>query len=154
MKKTLTIALISGLVAAPAAFAKGSFDDAERMLQVGSDYGISHFQSIEFDDDHDDDIELEGWMGQDWFVELDLNGNGEIDREQRRKAKGEIYGVSADDVRSYLKAAQQQGMATIEELKVNRNGDIEVEGDDENGAELELKFRIGSLEPLKIERDK
>ena len=72
----------------------------------------------------------------------------------RRKAKGEIYGVSADDVRSYLKAAQQQGMATIEELKVNRNGDIEVEGDDENGAELELKFRIGSLEPLKIERDK
>lgn len=104
----------------PAAFAKGSFDDADRMLQVGNNYGISHFQSIEFDDDHDNEIELEGWMGQDWFVELDLNGNGDIDREQRRKAKGEIYGVSADDVRSYLKAAQQQGMATIEELKVNR----------------------------------
>ena len=154
MKKTLTIVLISGLVAAPAAFARGSFEDAERMLQVGSDYGITHFQSIEFDDDRADDIEIEGWMGQDWFVELDLNGNGEIDREQRRKAKGELYGVSADDVRSYLKAAQQQGMATIEELKVNRNGDIEVEGDDENGAELELNFRIGSLEPLKIERDK
>ena len=154
MKKTLTIVLISGLIAAPAAFAKGSFEDAERMLQVGSDYGITNFQSIEFDDDRADDIEIEGWMGQDWFVELDLSGNGDIEREQRRKAKGEIYGVSADDVRSYLKAAQQQGMATIEELKVNRNGDIEVEGDDENGAELELKFRIGSLEPLKIERDK
>ena len=78
MKKTLTIALISGLVAAPAAFAKGSFDDADRMLQVGNNYGISHFQSIEFDDDHDNEIELEGWMGQDWFVELDLNGNGEL----------------------------------------------------------------------------
>lgn len=153
MKKTLTIALISGLVAAPAAFAKGSFDDAERMLQVGSDYGISHFQSIEFDDDHDDDIEVEGWMGQDWFVELDLNRNGDIEREQRRKPKGEVYGLDADDVRTYMKAAQQQGMHMLEEFKVDRNGYIEVEGEDDNGRELEIDFRSGNPEPVKVERD-
>ena len=153
MKKTLTIALISGLVAAPAAFAKGSFDDADRMLQVGNNYGISHFQSIEFDDDHDNEIELEGWMGQDWFVELDLNGNGDIEREQRRKPKGNSYGLTAQEIQVFLDAARGQGMETIEELKIKRNGDIEVEGNDDNGRELEVDFRTGSLEPVKVERD-
>ena len=153
MKKTLTIALISGLVAAPAAFAKGSFDDADRMLQVGNNYGISHFQSIEFDDDHDNEIELEGWMGQDWFVELDLNGNGDIEREQRRKPRGESYGLTAQEIQVFLDAARGQGMETIEELKIKRNGDIEVEGNDDNGRELEVDFRTGSLEPVKVERD-
>ena len=153
MKKTLTIALISGLIAAPAAFARGSFEDAERMMQVGSDYGITHFQSIEFDDDRADDIEIEGWMGQDWFVELDLNGNGDIEREQRRKPRGESYGLTASEVQDYLDAARQQGMAHIEELKIKRNGDIEVEGNDDNGRELEVDFRTGSLDPVKVERD-
>ena len=153
MKKTLTIVLISGLVAAPAAFARGSFEDAERMLQVGSDYGITHFQSIEFDDDRADDIEIEGWMGQDWFVELDLNGNGDIEREQRRKPKGESYGLTAQEIQVFLDAARGQGMETIEELKIKRNGDIEVEGNDDSGRELEVDFRTGSLEPVKVERD-
>ena len=47
------------------------------------------FQSIEFDDDRADDIEIEGWMGQDWFVELDLNGNGDIERVIARTASDE-----------------------------------------------------------------
>lgn len=153
MKKILTLTLIGSLVSAPFAMAKGSVDDAERMLKAGTDYGITHFQSIEFDDDHADDIEIEGWMGQDWFVELDLNGNGDIDREQRRKPKGGVYGLSADDVRDYLDAARQQGIQTFEELKVKRNGQIQVEGDDENGRELEVDFRAGSLEPVRVKKD-
>ncbi|MBY6033240.1 hypothetical protein KUV59_08680 [Marinobacter daepoensis] len=153
MKKILTVTLISSLVAAPFAMAKGSFDDAERMLKAGTDYGITHFQSIEFDDDRADDIEIEGWMGKDWFVELDLNGSGDIDREQRRKPKGEVYGLSADDVRDYLDAAQQQGIQTFEELKVKRSGQIQVEGDDENGRELEVDFRAGSFEPVRVKKD-
>src|SRR5690554_2651929 len=153
MNNTITIALISGLIAAPEAVAKGSFEDAERMLQVGSDYGITHCQSIESDDDRADDIEIEGWMGQDWFVELDLNGNGDIEREQRRKPKGEVYGLDASEVQDYLDAARQQGITQIEELKIDRNGYIEVEGEDDNGRELEIDFRSGNPEPVKVERD-
>ncbi len=86
-------------------------------------------------------------------MELDLNGNGDIEREQRRQPRGESYGLTASEVQDYLDAARQQGMAHIEELKIKRNGDIEVEGNDDNGRELEVDFRTGSLDPVKVERD-
>jgi len=154
MKPIFTIAIV-GALAAPLVFAKGSFDDAERMLQVGTDYGITHFQSIEFDDDYDDDdVEIEGWIGQEWFVEFDLNLNGDIEREQRQTVTGDIYGLTADEVRSYLNAARQNGMERIEEFNVDRRGRIEIDGEDDRGRDLELDFGTDSTEPTRIDRDR
>ncbi|MDX1551134.1 MAG: hypothetical protein ABJM11_10160 [Marinobacter sp.] len=155
MKTIIALTLAGSMISAPAAMAKGSFQDAERILQAGSDYGITQFRSIEFDEDDDDydDIELEGWVDSDWYVELDMKDDGSVGREQRRKHDGEVYGLSADDVRDYLKAAQAEGMDKLEEFKVSSSGNIEVEGDDSSGREVEVDFRLGDLTPVKVQRD-
>jgi hypothetical protein len=153
MKTIIALALAGGMISAPAAMAMGSFEDAERILKAGSDYGITQFRSIEFEEDDYDDIELEGWVDNDWYVELDMNDDGSIGREQRRKHDGEPSGLSANDVRDYLNAAQAEGMTRLEEFKVSSRGYIEVEGDDASGRELEIDFRIGDLTPVRIDWD-
>lgn len=151
MKKLIAMALAGGLVAAPLAMAKGSFEDAERVLQAASEYGITEFRSIEFDDDDHDPIEVEGWVDSAWSVELDMSADGTIGREQRRQSKGEPFGLTADEVRSYLQAAREQGMHVVEDFSVNSRGDVEVEGEDQNGRDLEVDFRGGDLTPVKVD---
>jgi hypothetical protein len=153
MKTIVALALAGSMISAPAAMAMGSFEDAERILEAGSDYGITQFRSLEFEYEGYDDIELEGWVDNDWYVELDMNDEGSIAREQRRKHGGEPSGLTADEVRNYLKATQAEGMDRLEELKVHSRGYIEVEGAAPSGRELEIDFRVGELKPVRIEQD-
>ena len=152
MKTLLTMTLIGSLAAAPVALAQTRVDSVDAIISAGTDYGISQFRSIEFDDDGFDDIEVEGWMN-DWYVELDLNSDGSIRKEERRKYQREPYGLSAQDVRNYLQAAGDEGMHTVEEIKIDRRGEVEIEGDDQSGRELEMEFRNGDLQPVRIKRD-
>ncbi|HLV76951.1 MAG TPA: hypothetical protein VKY53_03360 [Marinobacter sp.] len=151
MKKLVAMTLLSGLVASPFALAAGSFDDAEKAIKAGLDYNMTHFRSIEVDDDRD--MEIEGWLDDGMYVELDLDHNATIEKEKRRKHDGEIWGLSADDVRAYLEAAHNNGMATIDELEVKANGHVEVEGEDQNGQDLDIRFRVGDRTPVKVDRN-
>lgn len=153
MKTIIALALTGGMISAPAAMAMGSFEDAERILKAGSDYGITQFRSLELEYEDYDEIELEGWVDNNWYVELDMSDDGSINREQRRKHDGEPSGLTADEVRDYLKAAKAEGLDSLEELKVSSRGYIEVEGNDSSGRELEVDFRIGDLTPVRIESD-
>ncbi|WP_100638326.1 hypothetical protein [Marinobacter salexigens] len=155
MKTLIASALAASLVGAPLAFASGTIDDAKRAIQIGSDYGISHFSSIELEDDRDDDgsMEIEGWVDGEWYVELDVNSDGSIRKEERRKRTDGPWGLSAAEASDYIDASVNQGMSRIEEINSNARGDIEVEGDNADGQELEIDFRTGSLEPTKVDRD-
>ncbi|WP_417513098.1 hypothetical protein [Marinobacter sp.] len=155
MKTLIATALAASLVAAPQAFASGTIDDAKRAIQIGSDYGISHFHSIELEDDRNDDgsMEIEGWVDKDWYVEIDVNNDGSIRKEQRRKRADGPWGLSATQAADYIDASVQQGMSRIEEIKINTKGDIEVEGDNADGQELEIDYRSGSMEPIRVDRD-
>lgn len=152
MTKITVLSLVAAMVATPLALAEGSRDDAERALGTAADYGISEFRSIEFDDDGHKDVEIEGWM-DDWYVDLELDPAGNIEREHRRKFEGERYGLSRAEVADYLNAATAEGLVWLDELEVRRGGYVEVEGEDERGRELELDFRKGNLTPVRVERD-
>ncbi len=155
MKTLIATTLAASLVAAPLAFASGTIDDARRAVQIGADYGISHFHSIELEDDRDDNgsMEIEGWVNGEWYVELDVNSDGSIRKEERRKRTDGPWGLSSADTLGYIEASVEQGMSRIEEIKINARGDIEVEGDDADGYELEIDYRSGSLEPTHVDRD-
>lgn len=155
MKTLIATTLAASLVAAPLAFASGTIDDARRAVQIGADYGISHFHSIELEDDRDDNgsMEIEGWVNGEWYVELDVNSDGSIRKEERRKRTDGPWGLSSADTLGYIEASVEQGMSRIEEIKINARGDIEVEGDDADGYELEIDYRSGSLEPTRVDRD-
>jgi len=153
MKMITVTALAAALIAAPLAQASGTIDDARRAVQIGSDYGISHFHSVELEDDRSDDgsMEIEGWVDGEWYVELDVNSDGTIRKEERRKRKDGPWGMSSSETLGYIEASADQGMNRIEEIQVNANGEIEVEGDNADGRELEIDFRTGSMEPTKVD---
>ncbi|MDO6822819.1 hypothetical protein [Marinobacter sp. 1_MG-2023] len=155
MKTLIATALAASLVAAPQAFASGTIDDAKRAVQIGSDYGISHFHSIELEDDRDDDgsMEIEGWVDNEWFVEIDVNNDGSIKKEERRKRADGPWGLSAAEVADYIDASVKQGMSRVEEIQINSRGEIEVEGDNADGQELEIDYRSGNMEPTRVDRD-
>ncbi|MFB2706627.1 MULTISPECIES: hypothetical protein [Marinobacter] len=151
MKAIIATVLMTGLATSPYALAVGSFDDADRAIQAGLDYGITQFRSIELDDDKD--MEVEGWLDDGWYVEIDLDRNASLEKEKRQKRGGEPWGISAEDLRAYLDVARQNGMTMLEEIEVKSDGYVEVEGDDERGRELEIKFRLGEMNPIDIDRD-
>jgi hypothetical protein len=152
--KTLTaLGLIAGMTAAPLAMADARLDDAKHALSLGTDYGIIEFRSIEFDDDYWGDTEVEGWLDDDWYVELEFDGNGNIEREKRTRFDRDSYGLSADAVLDYLDAASREGMVWFEEFEVSSGRHITIDGDDDRDHELEIDFRSDSLEPVRVERD-
>ena len=148
--------LAASLTAASLAQAAGTVDEAKRAVQIGADYGITHFHSIELDDDYgiaDSRIEIEGWVDSEWYVELDVNADGSIQKEQRRKRTDGPWGLSAQQALSYIDASVNEGMQQIEEISADARGDIEVEGSNTSGQELEIDFRTDSMAPRKIEID-
>lgn len=155
MKTLIATALTASLVSAPLAFASGTVDDAKRAIQIGSDYGISHFHSIELEDDRDDDgrMEIEGWVDGQWYVELDIDSDGTIQKEERRKRNDGPWGLTATDVEKYIDASAKQGINRIEDIKINAKGEIEVEGDNAEGQELEIDYHAGSMEPTRVDKD-
>lgn len=155
MKTLIATALTASLVTAPLAFASGTVDDAKRAIQIGSDYGISHFHSIELEDDRDDvgSMEIEGWVDGQWYVELDIDSDGTIQKEERRKRNDGPWGLTAADVEKYIDASAKRGINRMEDIKINAKGEIEVEGDNAEGQELEIDFHTGSMEPTRVDKD-
>ncbi len=153
MNMIVVTTLAGALLTAPLAYASGSIDEARQAVGIGSDYGITHFRSIELEDDDDDRMEIEGWVDNDWSVELDVNGDGTIRKEERRKHSDGPWGLSSTEVLDFIDASTEAGMTRIEEIKVSSSGYIEVEGYTATDQELEVDFRSGSIEPVKVERD-
>lgn len=149
---TLATGLTAGLAVVPFAMATGSIEEAKRALQIGSDHGITHFYSIELDDDDSNHLEIEGWIDEQWFVALDVNRAGTILKEERRRRIDGPWGMSAADATHYIDASVAQGMTRIEELKIDTSGHVEVEGEDAQG-ELEVNFSSTQPESISIERD-
>lgn len=152
MNKLTVFVLVSSAISAPLASA-ATLDDVRKTLAAGSDYGVQEFRKVEFDDDYRGEMEIEGWIDNEWYVELDLDRDGQIQKEQRKRDRGERYGLPSSEVTAYIEAAQSEGMDSFDELTVSRRGNIEVEGRDDRGRELEVDFRTGSLEVIRIERD-
>ncbi|MGP9832341.1 hypothetical protein [Marinobacter sp. NSM] len=152
--KTLTaLGLIAGIAATPLAMADARLDDAKNAVALGKDYGIVEFRSIEFDDDYWGETEIEGWLEDGWYVEVEIDSNGNIDREKRTRSERESYGLSADAVVNYLDAASREGMVWFEDFDVNSRGFIDIEGEDDRGQDLDIDFRSDSLEPIRVEWD-
>ncbi len=49
------------------------------------------------------------------------------------------WGMSQEDVRQSVEAAKSDGMTTIDEISIKKDGYIEVEGEDSNGRDIELR---------------
>ncbi|KAF0809741.1 hypothetical protein A167_01557 [Alcanivorax sp. S71-1-4] len=151
-KHALMLPLIAGSLslAAVSAQARMTPDQVDALLKQTGEYGFTHYEEISFDDG---EVEVEGWLDNDWTADVDFTLQGEAVREERRRRDGGARGLSADDVRNAVKAATAEGLTQIEEIQTRRGNTIEVEGYGQNGGELEIHIDVDSYQVINIDRD-
>lgn len=152
-KMILAATLASLMAATTLAQAEESRLPAERLddiLAKASAFGFIHFGEIEVKDD--DSVEIEGWLDDEWQAEVRLSlESGESLEEERKRREGGAWGLGEAEVRDAMAVAVAEGLAEFEELQVDRDGRVDIEGYDADGRELEVKSRGG--ERLEVERD-
>ncbi len=155
MKKMLLIPTSALLLAAAAGSAQADTQPMDRIddiLTYAADYGFSHIEEINVDDRGR--VELEGWLDDEWYADVDFSiDNGESLQEERKRLITGAWGMSEEDIRQALDAASQEGMTEFESIDIDKSGIIDVEGREQNGRELELSLRQGSFEVTQMDRD-
>ena len=149
----LTASLAALLGAATLAQAEDGRLATERLddiLAQASAFGFQSFEEIEAQ--RNDRFTVEGWLDDEWRAEVRFSlESGESLREERKRREGGAWGMSEAEVREAMALAMDEGLAEFEEVEVDRDGRIEIEGRDADGRELEVKSRGGEL--LEVEQD-
>ncbi|GHE19912.1 PepSY domain-containing protein [Halomonas urumqiensis] len=129
-----------------------SLDRVDEVLEHASNFGFTHVEEIEAKSGNT--IEIEGWLDEEWYADARLSlETGESLKEERERLVTGAWGMSEADVRQALEVARAEGMVDVEEIKIDKQGMIEIEGMDENGRELEVEVRQGSDTAHRVEHD-
>lgn len=148
---SLTTLMLAGTMA-QAGDDRMATDRLDEVLEQGSAFGFQHYEEIEAK--RRNSVEIEGWLDDEWQADVRLSlESGESLEEERKRRDGGAWGMSEDEVRMAMEAAVAEGLAEFEEIKVDRDGRIEIEGRDAEGRELEVSTRQGESGVVEVERD-
>ncbi|WP_234238479.1 PepSY domain-containing protein [Billgrantia desiderata] len=157
MKRKMIVAgslamLMLGVAAAHASDGSLSSERLDAVLEKAAAFGFQHYQEIEAKGG--DNVKIEGWLDDEWQAEVRLSlETGQTLEEERKRREGGAWGMSEDDVRMAMVAAVAEGMVEFEEIEVDRDGSIEIEGRDADGREIEVKARQGESGVVEVKRD-
>lgn len=152
LKQTLMFPLMAGALSLTAmgAHAAVTPEQLNSVLDKANEYGFTHYKEISADDG---EVEIEGWVGNEWAAEVDFSEDGNVLREERKRRGGNASGLSADDVRAAIDAAKAEGVARIDEIETRRGGFIDVEGLDESGRDIEVRLNGDTFKVVNVDRD-
>ncbi|MGM0693471.1 MAG: PepSY domain-containing protein [Pseudomonadota bacterium] len=143
-------ALLGAATLAQAADDRLATERLDEVLAQAGDFGFRTYEEIEVK--RRDRVEVEGWLDDEWQAEVSFDlASGESLKEERRKRDGGAWGLSEAEVRDAMALAVAEGVVEFEELQVDRDGRIEIEGYDTDDRELEVKVRGGEV--LEVEHD-
>lgn len=124
----------------------------DTLLAQAEAFGFQRYEEIEAQ--RQDSVEIEGWLDDEWYADVRLSlSSGESLREERRRLTRGAWGMTAEEVRQAAEVAANEGMITFEGLQVEESGMIEIEGEDENGRDLEVQIRQGESRVASVEHD-
>lgn len=127
-------------------------DRIDEVLRHGSAVGFTLYDEIEAKSR--ERVEFEGWLDDETHAKVVVSlPDGSVLEDARKRLITGAWGMSEDDVRHALDLAAAHGMVEFEEIDIDKQGVIEVEGRDALGRELEVYVRQGSNELLRLERD-
>jgi len=152
-KMILTASLAALMGAATLAQADSGRLASERLdevLALTGNFGFQTYEEIEVK--RRDRVEVEGWLDDEWQAEVRFDlASGESLKEERKRRDDGAWGLSEAEVRDAMAVAVAEGLAEFEELQVDHDGRVEIEGVDADGRELEVNSRGGEL--LEVEHD-
>lgn len=140
--KTFTLAAIGAGLLTAAWSQNAHADITSDKLQAAKDYGFTHIEKIEYD--RNGRIEIDGWGEDGWYLEVEFDGDNVVEESRERKNR-EPWGLTFEQVDQVLTHATEQGLRSIKEVDVDRNGRIEVEGRNENDRKHEVKLQLADL---------
>lgn len=141
--KTLTFAAISAGLLTAAWSHNAHADITSDKLQAAKDYGFTHVENIEYD--RNGRIEIDGWGEDGWYLEVEFDGDNVVEESRERKDR-EPWGLTFDQVDQVIANATEQGLHSIKEIDVERNGRIEVEGMNERDRKHEIRLQMSDLD--------
>lgn len=122
------------------------------VLGHASTFGFTHLEEIEAK--RGNSVEIEGWLDEEWYADARLSlDTGESLKEERKRLISGAWGMSEADVRQAIDVARNEGMVEFEEMKIDRQGMIEIEGRGDQGREIEVEVRQGSDTASHVEHD-
>jgi len=158
MMKPLTLSLatltLTGAMATTALADDGSVsrEQLDTLLQSAGEYGFTHFDEFGVDDGNR--FEVEGWRDDGWQLDIDMQlSGGSVIREEQRKSEIPDWSLSGDDVTRALDSAQASGLQQFGSFDVDRTGDIEIEGYDDQQREVEVRMTRDTFEVTGVNHD-
>ncbi|WP_157956733.1 hypothetical protein [Salinicola halimionae] len=124
-----------------------SYNQLNTLLNGAERYGFSHYEKL--DVDHDDNrFEIEGWRKDGWELDVSMTLNdATLMRESQRKSNTPDWSLTGEELRQALARARDRGMQRFEELEVDSDGHIEIEGYNGNQAKFDLELHREDLKP-------
>lgn len=154
MKRTLLPlagALTLGMIAFQPLHADYSVEQLHGLLDRSAEYGFTYFKDIEIDDDGQ--AEVEGWLQGNARAEVTFSSQGAVVEEKSKRDRERKHSMRDSDVRSAVQAAAGEGLARVEDIKVNRKEIIEIDGKTADGKDIEVHVSQSNFEVVKVDRD-
>jgi len=150
----LPVALTGLSSAALAAEGGLSHSELEALLNQAEQYGFSHYEEISVDDGSR--LELEGWREDGWQLDVEMQiEDGSLVHEEQHKADGQIpyWSLTADELRQALASAREAGLQRFEQLDVDDDEHLEIEGYNAQNREIELRLDGDDFSVTGVEND-
>ncbi|MCE3026542.1 MULTISPECIES: hypothetical protein [Salinicola] len=122
-----------------------SYAELDGLLGKAEQYGFSRYEKLDVDRD-DNVLEVEGWRNDGWELDVSMQlDDASLTRESQRRSSVPDWSLTGDQLRQALSLAQARGMQRFDELEVDSNGHVEIEGYDANQRDLDLDLRRDAL---------
>ncbi|MFO7953541.1 PepSY domain-containing protein [Thioalkalivibrio sp.] len=152
LRSTVASALLFALLAcSPDQAETLPLEHIERVLEMGQEYGFDSYMSVEAEGDNR--FELEGWDASERRLEVTFDLDGQVLEEESKRDSDRKRGLTDAEILQAAASARDRGMVRFEEIELDDDGDIEIEGRTDTGAELDLKLDRGDLSVPETARD-
>jgi hypothetical protein len=122
-----------------------SYSQLDTLLTGAERYGFSRYEKLDVDQD-DNRFEIEGWREDGWELDVSMTlSDATLVRESQRKSNTPDWSLSGEELQQALARARDRGMQRFEELEVDSDGHIEIEGYNGSQTELDLELHRDDL---------
>ncbi|MCL5255223.1 MAG: hypothetical protein M1363_03695 [Gammaproteobacteria bacterium] len=107
------------------------------------DYGFSHVTEVEWKSN--DRVEVEGFARDNMHSEVVFGPDGQVQSEEHERYAREAWGLSLSQLQKAMEEGKDAGIRRFDEIDVSSRGEVEVEGYDDEGNDIEIKLALNDL---------
>lgn len=137
---TLCVSALASTMLLSTSVMANNHDDVHEWLE---DYGFSHVTEIEWKSN--DRVEVEGFARDNMHSEVVFGPDGEVQSEEHERYAREAWGLSLSQLQKAMEEGKDAGIRRFDEIDVSSRGEVEVEGYDDDGREIEIKLSLDDL---------